>query len=103
MGGEVKKENRKVKKEVRNKNRREIQDTNRGKRRNKGISAYYTNCRSVRNKIDLLRGIACVEKPDVIAITETWISTKDKQFLTEFKIEGYCVYHKDRIGREGGG
>lgn len=47
--------------------------------------------------------MACVEKPDIIAITETWINTKDKDFLTEFEIEGYSVYHKDRIGRKGGG
>ena len=47
--------------------------------------------------------MACTEKPAIIAITETWINTKDKDFVTEIEIEGYCVYHKDVIGRKGGG
>ena len=43
-----------------------------------------------------------IEKFDVIAITETWLDSADKDFATEFEINGYNVYHKDRIGRIGG-
>ncbi len=43
---------------------------------------------SLRNKIDLLRGKVCVENFDIIAVTETWIDTNSKNFLSEFKIEG---------------
>ena len=37
------------------------------------LSVYYTNCRSILNKIDLLRELVCVEKFDIIALTETWL------------------------------
>ncbi len=50
-----------------------------------GLKVYYTNCRSLRNKIDLLRGKACVENFDIIAVTETWIDTNSKNFESEFK------------------
>ncbi len=52
------------------------------------LKVYYTNCRSLRNKTDLLQGKACVENFDIIAVTETWIDTGSKNFETEFKIEG---------------
>ncbi len=49
-----------------------------------GLKVYYTNCRSLRNKIDLLRGKTCVENFDIIAVTETWIDTNSKNFEAEF-------------------
>ena len=69
----------------------------------KYLKVYYTNCRSVRNKMDLLKGISCVEKPDIIALTETWLNSAGRDFKTEFEIEGYNVFNKDREGRNGGG
>ena len=36
----------------------------------KDIRVYYTNSRSIRNKINLLRGLTSVEHLDVIAIME---------------------------------
>ncbi|XP_050709044.1 uncharacterized protein LOC126993921 [Eriocheir sinensis] len=68
-----------------------------------GLNVYYTNSRSIRNKTDLLRGKAWVEKFDMIAITESWINTADRHFLPELEIEGYKLFHQDRIGRKGGG
>ncbi len=59
-----------------------------GIRQEDGLKVYYTNCRSLRNKIDLLRVKVCVENFDIIAVTETWIDTNSKNFLSEFKIEG---------------
>ena len=44
-----------------------------------------------------------MENFDIIAITETWIDTGNKNFLSEFKIEGYELFHEDRKGRRGGG
>ncbi len=67
------------------------------------LKVYYTNCRSLRNKRDLLRVKACVENFDIIAVTETWIDTNSKKFESEFKIEGYELFHEDRKGRRGGG
>ncbi len=65
-----------------------------------GLKVYYTNCRSLRNKIDLLWGKACIENFDIIAVTETWIDTNSNNFEPEFKIEGY--EHFMRTEREGG-
>ncbi len=63
------------------------------------LKVYYTNCRSLRKKIDLLRGKVCVENFDIIPVTETWIDINSKKFLSEFKIEGYELIHEDRKGR----
>ena len=41
------------------------------KKRNSGLKVYYTNCRSIVNKIDFLRGLTSVEDLDIIALTET--------------------------------
>ncbi len=68
-----------------------------------GLKVYYTNCRSLRKKIDLLRGKACAENFDIIAVTKTWMDTESKNFMSEFKIEGYELFHEDRKGRRGGG
>ncbi len=38
----------------------------------------------------------CVEEFDVMAITETWVDTANKNFLSEYDIEGYQMFHKDR-------
>ena len=67
------------------------------------LSVYYTNCRSILNKIDLLRGMACVEDFDIIALTETWLDMSGKVFNTEVQIDGYTLFHKDRDHRKGGG
>ena len=67
------------------------------------LSVYYTNCRSILNKIDLLRGLACVEKFDIIALTETWLDMSGKVFNPEVKIDGYTLFYKDRENRRGGG
>ncbi len=40
---------------------------------------------------------------DIIGITETWIHSQDRDFIGEFNINGYCLFNKDRITKEGGG
>ncbi len=65
-------------------------------RRKGDLKVYYTNSRSLRNKINLLRGKACVEEFDIIALTETWIDTAGKKLLSEYKTEGYQLFHEDR-------
>ncbi len=40
---------------------------------------------------------------DIIAITETCIDINSKNFVSEFKIEGYDLFHEDRKGRKEGG
>ena len=57
------------------------------------MKVYYTNCRSIVNKIDYLRGLTSVEKFDIIALTETWLDMSGKIFGLEY-------FHKDRKGRK---
>ena len=75
----------------------------RGGKEVQGLTVFYTNSRSIINKIDILRGITCTENLDIIGITETWLDIADKHFLPEVEIDGYTFYHKDRVGRKGGG
>ena len=63
------------------------------------IRVYNRNSRSIRNKIDLLRVLASVENVHIIAISATWLDSAVKNFATEFKINRYTIYHKDKIGR----
>ncbi len=46
--------------------------------------------------MDLLKGKACVEEFDIIALTETWMDTASKNFLSEYEIEGYQLFHENR-------
>ena len=41
--------------------------------------------------------------PHLVAITESWIRTSDRDFEAEFEIPGYQLFHKDRTDRRGGG
>ncbi len=52
--------------------------------------------------MNLLRGKACVENFDIIAVTETWIDINCKNFVSEFKKEGYELFHDYRKGRRRG-
>ena len=68
-------------------------DNGRGKEREAHkLSVFYTNSRSVINKIDTLRGIACVEELDIIGITKTWLDIAGKHFLPEVGINGYTFF-----------
>ena len=61
------------------------------------------NAQSIRNKVDLFRAQIAIEKPDVIGITETWIHTDTRDFVGEYTVQGYKLFKKDRIDKEGGG
>ena len=61
------------------------------------------NAQSIRNKMDSFRALMVVEKPEIVGITESWISTDTTDFEGEFEISGYKVFKKDRIGKKGGG
>lgn len=63
----------------------------------------YFNARSLRNKIDELRIMLLNEEIDIIAITETYIDTNNIDFTHEYQINSYKLYHKDRVGKRGGG
>ena len=44
-----------------------------------------------------------VEKPEIVGITESWISTATTDFEGEYELPGYKIFRKDRIGKKGGG
>ena len=68
------------------------------------LRVYYTNSRSLGNKMNELRALVCTEKLDIIAITETWINLENKHYKTEYSIIGYNLYNTDRnSGNRGGG
>ncbi len=66
-----------------------------GRYKRGGLRFYYTNSGSLRNKMDLLREKVCVEKFDIVAVTETWMDTARKNFLSEFEIAGFQLIHND--------
>ncbi len=50
---------------------------------------------------DELLAYVVTEKPDLIAITETW--NKPDYLISEFSIPGYESLHKSRAHKKGGG
>ena len=67
----------------------------------RGIRVLCSNVQSVVNKMDELRAMIAQEKPDVIALTETW--TNDDIDDSYLWIEGYnLVERKDRRDTAGG-
>jgi len=65
---------------------------------------YYTNARSVRNKMNELRAVCHKEDFDIVAITESWVNVNTRDFIAEFAIPSYTILHKDRTDfRIGGG
>ena len=61
------------------------------------------NARSIRNKFGELRALIATEKIDIVAITETWIHASGRDFIGEFHIPTFRLFHRDRSDREGGG
>ncbi|KAI3386713.1 hypothetical protein SNEBB_010555 [Seison nebaliae] len=71
----------------------------------KPLNAILFNARSLRNKLDEFKALLTTEKPDIVAITETWIHSNPdgRDFIGEYDMPGYKLFHKDRTDREGGG
>ncbi|NEQ69831.1 MAG: hypothetical protein F6K21_30935 [Symploca sp. SIO2D2] len=61
------------------------------------------NARSLRNKFDDLRALNQTSQYDIIAVTESWLNLKTKEFESEYKIPGYTLFHNDRVIGIGGG
>lgn len=53
--------------------------------------------------MDSFRALMMVERPDIVGITETWISTTTTDFEGEYELAGYKIFKRDRIGKKGGG
>jgi len=59
------------------------------------LKCFYTNARSIVNKRNELELYIMEERPDIIAITETWAVESIED--SELKIEGYTMIRRDRI------
>ena len=68
-----------------------------------GLHAVLLNARSIRNKLLEFRAMVATTDYDLIAITETWLDTGNRDFDGEYHLPGYTMFHKDRVGRMGGG
>ena len=65
------------------------------------LSFMYFNARSLNTKILLLQQYANVNKPDIIAVSETWANTDFPDGL--YTLPGYQLYRADRHDKRGGG
>ena len=79
-------------------------ETSRGER-TEGLNVLFMNAQSIGNKMDELRAIAVINKPDILAITETW--TNDAIADAFVCIDGYELVARDdrndTTGGRGGG
>uniref|UniRef100_A0A0X3PRH0 Endonuclease/exonuclease/phosphatase domain-containing protein n=1 Tax=Schistocephalus solidus TaxID=70667 RepID=A0A0X3PRH0_SCHSO len=61
----------------------------------------YTNAQSILSKLDELKIHICDLSPDIISVTETWLSQHVDD--REVNMAGYQLFRKDRKERKGGG
>ncbi len=73
----------------------------RGSSKQGHISVLYTKARSLIPKRDEFTAYIAVEKPDIVAISETWASSQ--HLISELTIPGYESFHKNRTHNKGGG
>ena len=65
------------------------------------VTCMYLNARSITNKMDVLKSYSNANKPDIIAITETWAKPETPDGF--YTIPGYKLFRNDRLDRRGGG
>ena len=66
-----------------------------------GISVIYSNLRSIRNKLDEILLLVEQRSPDLMAFTETWLTSNVLD--SEVQIPGYELLRADRLGNHTGG
>ncbi len=57
------------------------------------------NAPSLRNKIDEVQCLTKTEDFDVIAVTETFINTTSNGLISEYNIDDFIFFSKDRDNR----
>jgi exonuclease III len=61
------------------------------------LTVWYTNATSLNNKIDELRLLVNIHKPDVVCVTETWFKLE-----SDVNINSYNIFRLDRPTHGGG-
>jgi len=67
---------------------------------NHKLSIFYTNPRSIINKLQQFQSLVYSKSYDIIALTETWLT--DSVFDNEILPTNYIIFRKDRSSRGGG-
>ncbi|GMR58564.1 hypothetical protein PMAYCL1PPCAC_28759, partial [Pristionchus mayeri] len=65
------------------------------------LSCHYFNIRSVVNKLDAFRSFLMATQPDIVFLTETWLSSKTPSSLIIGSLP-YTIIRSDRSSRGGG-
>nr|VZI45236.1 unnamed protein product [Spirometra erinaceieuropaei] len=65
------------------------------------LRCLFTNAQSLLSKLDELKLCLVELSPDVLAVTETWLSGTISD--NEVALPGYQIYRRDREHRQGGG
>ena len=68
------------------------------------LTCIYFNARSLVNKFSDLELCICVDKPDIIGVTETWLNANISD--NEFNFDDYSFFRRDRtntVKKRGGG
>ena len=65
------------------------------------VTFWYSNMNSIKNKIDEWKISIQQHKPTFILLTETWLNDQVTDGL--IALQGYRIFRKDRMNREGGG
>ena len=65
-----------------------------------GASVFYTNARSIVNKLKDFQSLVYTKSFDIIGISETWLT--DNIYDNEILPTGYTIFRKDRPSRGGG-
>jgi exonuclease III len=58
------------------------------------ISCVYFNARSIVNKADDLELLITLENPDIVGISETWLTQNIS--INEYNFQGYTLFRADR-------
>ena len=62
------------------------------------------NAQSIRSKFNEFECYVALEKPDIICVTETWVSEEfNGDRLQDFELRGYNMFSYCRAKRQGGG
>ncbi|BHF71211.1 hypothetical protein SprV_0401426600 [Sparganum proliferum] len=65
------------------------------------LTFYYTNVQSILPKLDELKIHICDLSPDVVSLTESWLSENVDD--RELMLPGFQLFRRDRRDRQGGG
>ena len=69
----------------------------------KNLTILCLNARSLKSKFDNIVAHVITNEFDIVCITETWLNFENSEFIAEFSIRGYKLFHSDRLTRRGGG